>query len=43
MSKLIINSYDEFASHLGEELGHSDWLQVDQERINLLLAIADKW
>ena len=35
MSKLIINSYDEFASHLGEELGHSDWLQVDQERINL--------
>jgi acyl dehydratase len=35
MEKLIINSYDEFASHLGEELGHSDWLEVDQERINL--------
>ena len=32
---LIINSYDEFASHLGEELGHSDWLLIDQERINL--------
>ena len=32
---LIINSYDEFASHLGEELGHSNWLLIDQERINL--------
>lgn len=35
MEKLIINSYDEFASHLGEELGVSDWLEVTQERINL--------
>ncbi|MBO6217533.1 MAG: MaoC family dehydratase [Prevotella sp.] len=35
MSKLIINSYDEFASHLGEDLGASDWLLVDQDRINL--------
>ena len=35
MAKLIINSYEEFASHLGEKLGESDWLQVDQERINL--------
>ena len=34
MAKLIVNSYDEFASHLGEELGCSDWLTVDQERIN---------
>ena len=31
----MINSYDEFAAHLGEELGASDWLQVDQDRINL--------
>lgn len=35
MGKLVINSYDEFAAHLGEELGKSEWLQVDQERINL--------
>jgi acyl dehydratase len=35
MAKLIINSYDEFAAHLGQELGTSDWLQVDQARINL--------
>ena len=35
MEKLIINSYEEFAAHLGEQLGISDWLQVDQERINL--------
>ena len=35
MAKLVINSYEEFASHLGENLGESDWLQVDQERINM--------
>lgn len=34
MSKLIINSYEEFASHLGQQLGISDWLTVDQDRIN---------
>lgn len=34
MEKLIINSYDEFAAHLGKELGTSEWVQVDQERIN---------
>jgi len=32
---LTVNSYEEFASHLGEELGVSDWLTIDQERINL--------
>lgn len=35
MEKLVVNSYDEFASHLGQELGCSEWLSVDQERINL--------
>ncbi|SES87076.1 MaoC family dehydratase [Prevotella sp. kh1p2] len=35
MEKLIINSYDEFAAHLGQQLGTSEWLTVDQERINL--------
>lgn len=34
MNKLIINSYEEFATYLGKELGTSEWLQVDQERIN---------
>ncbi len=34
MSKLVINSYDEFASHKGEELGASEWLEVTQDRIN---------
>ena len=34
MNKLVINSYDEFASHLGKELGTSEWLKVDQDRIN---------
>ena len=34
MSKLIINSYEEFAARLGQELGTSDWLEVPQERIN---------
>ena len=35
MSKLVVNSYEEFAAHLGEELGVSPWLEIDQERINL--------
>lgn len=35
MDRLVINSYDEFASYLGKELGASDWLTLDQERINL--------
>ena len=35
MGKLIINSYDEFAAYEGKELGVSDWLQIDQDRINL--------
>lgn len=32
---LVVNSYEEFASHLGQELGVSDWLEIPQERINL--------
>ena len=42
---LVINSYEEFASHLGEELGHSDWLLIDQERINLFAdaTLDHKW
>lgn len=31
---LEINSYDEFAAYLGKELGTSDWVKVDQDRIN---------
>jgi len=34
MEKLVINSYEEFAAHLGEELGVSNWLEIDQDRIN---------
>ena len=29
-----INSYEEFAAHLGVEIGTSEWLTVDQDRIN---------
>jgi len=35
MEKVIINSYDDFAAYLGKEIGKSDWLLVDQDRINL--------
>jgi acyl dehydratase len=35
MEKLTINSYAEFAAYDGKELGSSDWLTVDQERISL--------
>ena len=31
---LEINSYEEFAAYLGEEIGTSEWLTVDQDRIN---------
>jgi len=31
---LTINSYEEFAAYEGKELGASEWLCVDQERIN---------
>lgn len=31
---LEINSYEEFSAHLGEEIGTSEWLTVDQDRIN---------
>ena len=34
MKKLIINSYEDFAARLGEQLGVSEWLEVSQERIN---------
>ncbi|MBR1889371.1 MAG: MaoC family dehydratase [Alloprevotella sp.] len=35
MAQLIINSYDDFATHIGQPLGESDWVEVDQNRINL--------
>ena len=35
MSKVIINSYEDFANLLGQEIGKSDYLQVTQEHINL--------
>ncbi len=35
MNQLIVSSYDEFASYLGKKLGESDWLLVNQDRINL--------
>lgn len=31
---LTINSYEEFEKYLGQELGKSEWLEVDQNRIN---------
>ena len=34
MEKLIINSYEEFETYLGKELGTSPWVEVNQERIN---------
>lgn len=34
MSKLIINSYEEFEEYAGKELGSSDYHRVTQEQIN---------
>ena len=35
MSKLIINSYEDFEKYVGQELGVSDYVELNQERINL--------
>ena len=35
MSKVIINSYHEFAALLGKNIGVSDYVELPQERINL--------
>ncbi len=35
MEKLIIDNYEQFASYEGKELGCSEWLTVDQDRINM--------
>ena len=35
MSKVVINCYEDFEQLLGKEIGSSDYLQVDQQRINL--------
>ena len=35
MGKLIINSYAEFEQYVGKELGVSEYVLLDQERINL--------
>lgn len=35
MSKLIINSYEDFKQWVGKQLGISDYLEIPQERINL--------
>ena len=35
MSKLIINSYEDFEQWAGKQLGISDYLEIPQERINL--------
>ena len=35
MSKVIINSYEEFEKLVGQQIGIYDWLEIPQERINL--------
>ena len=35
MGKLVINSYADFEQYVGQELGVSDFVALDQERINL--------
>lgn len=34
MSKVIINSFSEFEEFIGKDLGVSDWVKIDQARIN---------
>ncbi len=41
MSKVVINSYEEFESFVGKQIGVSDWLTIDQKRINLFADATD--
>ena len=34
MEKVIINSYEEFEKLVGQQIGASEWFQIDQTRIN---------
>lgn len=34
MGKLIVNSYEEFAAHKGEQIGVSDWVTLSQDMID---------
>lgn len=36
MEKVIINSYEEFEKLVGQQIGVSDYVELSQERINLL-------
>ena len=35
MEKIVINSYEEFEKYVGKELGVSDYVELNQARINL--------
>ena len=35
MAKVIIGSYEDFQQYLGKEIGTSEWIKIEQERINL--------
>ncbi len=35
MPKVIIESYEDFQQYLGKEIGKSEWIKIDQERINM--------
>jgi acyl dehydratase len=34
MSKLVISSHNEFAEYIGKELGVSEYLKIEQDRVN---------
>ena len=36
MEKVIINSYEEFEKLVGQQIGVSDYVELSQERINML-------
>ena len=34
MGKVVISSHDEFAEYIGQEIGVSDYLKIEQDRIS---------
>ncbi len=35
MASTVLDGPDDVRAHLGRHLGHSDWIEIDQDRVNL--------
>lgn len=35
MASTVLDGPDDVRAHLGRHLGHSEWIEIDQDRVNL--------